>query len=123
MPIYKVIIAGSRSFVDNKDNYRLLCQVCDKMLAQKHPDIEIVSGGAPGADEMGEIYARQRYYDIKRILPDWEQFKKAAGPIRNYEMAAYSDALIAFWDGESRGTKSMIDAATEHGLKIKIVKV
>lgn len=51
---------------------------------------------------------------------DWNKHGRAAGPIRNEEMAQYADALIAFWDGKSRGTKSMISLATEYSLKIKI---
>lgn len=32
-----------------------------------------------------------------------------------------ADALVAFWDGKSRGTRNMIHEATKHGLKRRIV--
>ena len=53
---------------------------------------------------------------------DWERHGKAAGYIRNREMAQNADALVAFWDGESRGTKSMIDLAKEYDLAVRVLK-
>lgn len=113
----KVIVAGSRTF----NNYPLLARVLDHMLKNHAPNVEIVSGGCSGADLMGERYAREKGYPVKQFLPDWKLFNKAAGPVRNWEMADYGDALVAFWDGNSRGTKSMIEAAREHGKRVKIV--
>ena len=114
--MFKVIIAGGRNFHD----YELLCLKCDKALSQQL-EVEIVSGTAYGADKLGERYANERGYSIKRFFPNWEKHKKSAGFIRNEEMAIYADALIAFWDGESKGTKHMIDLAEKHGLKIKTI--
>jgi len=111
----RVIIAGGRSFKD----YKRLCDVCDYML-QNQTDIEIVSGTAMGADKLGERYAQERGYGIARFPAEWDRLGKAAGFIRNEEMAKYADALIAFWDGSSKGTGHMIDLAKKHGLKIKI---
>lgn len=113
----KVIIAGGRKF----DNYKLLVSKCDKALSVV-PHVEIVSGGAIGADNLGQIYAIEKGYDIKVFPADWLKYGKRAGPIRNEEMAKYADALIAFWDGESKGTKSMIDLAEKYRLKIKVIK-
>jgi len=111
----RVIIAGGRSFKD----YNRLCDVCDYML-QNQTDIEIVSGTAMGADKLGERYAQERGYKIARFPAEWDKHGRAAGFIRNEEMAKYSNALIAFWDGHSKGTGHMIDLAEKHGLKIKI---
>lgn len=111
----KVIIAGGRTFND----YNLLCKVCDKTLILQ-PDIEIVSGTANGADKLGEMYAKEKGYLIKQFHADWDKHGKSAGYKRNEEMAKYGDALIAFWDGKSKGTKHMIDLANEYNLKIKI---
>jgi len=112
---FKVIIAGGRHFKD----YSTLCKVCDHMLKNKSI-IEIVSGKAKGADTLGEQYAKERGYKIKEFPANWE-LGKAAGYIRNKDMAYYADALIAFWDKNSKGTKHMIDLAKEKNLKIKIV--
>ncbi len=115
----KVIIAGGREF----SNYQLLKLKCDQLLSQSDKtDIQIVSGGAKGADELGERYAREKRYIVKRFEANWEADGKAAGPIRNRKMAEYATHLIAFWNGSSRGTMSMINIATELGLKIRIVK-
>lgn len=110
----KVIIAGGRTFND----YEYLCKVCDHMLSQQ-TDIEIVSGTAGGADKLGERYAKERGYCIARFPADWS-IGKSAGYIRNKDMAMYGDALIAFWDNMSKGTKHMIDLAYEYDLKVKV---
>src|SRR5690242_7305650 len=97
----KVIIAGTRHFTD----YKLLKEYCDVILSNQS-DIEIVSGGARGADALGEQYAKENGYPIKQFLPDWDKYGRLAGPLRNEEMARYADALIAFWDNKSTGTKN-----------------
>ena len=111
----RVIIAGSRDF----DDYALLQDHADYMLSRQE-DIEIVSGGASGADALGERYAKERGYRLKIFPADWAKYGRIAGPIRNREMAAYADALLAYWDGRSRGTKNMIDEARANGLKVSI---
>ena len=113
--MFRVIIAGGRTFKD----YDRLCSVCDYML-QNQKEIEIVSGTAMGADKLGEKYAQERGYKIARFPAEWTTYQKAAGFIRNKKMAEYSDALIAFWDGHSKGTEHMINLAKQHNLKIKI---
>jgi len=111
----KVIIAGSRNFMD----YKTLCNVCDYML-QNQNEIEIVSGTAKGADELGERYAKDKGYGVKQFPADWDKYGKSAGYKRNEEMAKYADALIAFWDGHSKGTGHMIDLAKKHEIKVKV---
>jgi len=112
----KIIIAGGRNFT----NYKKLCKVCDNIL-QNQNNIEIVSGAYyKGADKLGEQYAKERGYKIIRFPANWNKYGKAAGPNRNQQMANYADALIAFWDGKSRGTLNMIDLAKSRNLKINI---
>jgi len=118
----KVIIAGGREFND----YELLSKKCDKVLKinnnlSSQKNIEIVSGTARGTDRLGERYAVERGYPIKRFPANWDKYGKSAGYRRNEEMAKYADVLIAFWDGESRGTKHMIDLAKKYNLKVGIV--
>jgi hypothetical protein len=114
----KVIIAGGRNF----ENYTLLKLKCNAILNEVKDEIQIVSGGAKGADKLGERYAREKGYICKIFEADWDKNGKAAGFIRNEEMAKYSDSLIAFWDGYSKGTKNMIDNAGKYKLKIRIIK-
>jgi hypothetical protein len=112
----RVIIAGGRTFQD----YNLLCRVCDYMLSETKSDITIVSGTANGADKLGEQYANDRGYQIDRYPAEWDKYGKSAGYIRNEKMAENADALIAFWDHKSKGTRHMINIAMSKSLKIKI---
>lgn len=113
----KVIIAGSRDFID----YAKLEEICDFLL-QNYDKVEIVSGGARGADKLGEAYAKSKGHSLSVMPADWEKYGRSAGYRRNETMAKYADCLIAFWDGESRGTKHMIDLARQHKLIVKICK-
>lgn len=113
----KVIIAGGRDFKD----YETLIDICDNKLQRYLPtELEIISGTCNGADLLGEAYANERGYSIKRFPADWNKYGNKAGYIRNKQMAEYADALIAFWDGKSKGTKMMIDLAEFKGLKVRV---
>ena len=116
---FKVIIAGSRGF----SNYKLLKDTCNNALREKKKthNVIIISGHAKGADALGEKYANDEGFDLEIFPADWKKFGKSAGFRRNEQMAEFADGLIAFWDGESHGTKHMIDIATEKGIKTKIV--
>lgn len=114
--MYKVIIAGGRDFND----YDKLKEFCNKVLTNQD-EITVVCGMARGSDMLGYRYANEKGYLIEEFPAEWDKYGKKAGYIRNQAMAdANSDALIAFWNGESRGTKHMIDIVKEKGLKIKI---
>ena len=117
---YRVIIVGGREFQD----YELVRQKCDYYLQNKlkSDTVIIVSGHATGADTLGERYARERGLECELHPADWNKHGKAAGPIRNAQMADVAQALIAFWDGHSRGTRNMIDTAKAKGLKVAIIK-
>lgn len=100
----KVIIAGSRTGFVARNVFEAI------EASPFHGKItEVVCGGASGVDTHGAYFARLRDIPIKYFIPDWDKYGKGAGMIRNKQMAYYADALIAVWDGESRGTKHMID--------------
>lgn len=115
----KIIIAGSRTF----NNYPLLEKNVDEYISDLNitDEIQIVSGGARGADKLGEKYAEECGYDLKVFPADWNKYGKRAGYLRNEQMAEYADYLIVFWDNQSRGTKHMIDLAIKHKLGVCIV--
>ena len=116
---YRVIIAGGRYFSD----YELLKEKCDEFLQGKtDEEIVIVSGHASGADSLGERYAQERGYQIETYPADWKKYGRAAGPVRNEQMANIANALIAFWDGKSKGTKSMIRLAKKKGLQVFVAQ-
>lgn len=108
----KTIIAGGRDFRD----YELLS---GRMQEIPWQITEVVSGKAKGADSLGELWATNSK-PIKQFPANWKKHGKAAGPIRNTEMAEYADALVAFWDGKSRGTRHMIETAAKKGLYVKV---
>lgn len=119
-PIYKIIIAGGRDFMD----YNLLKEKTNKILQEKKVThkIVIISGCARGADTLGLRYASENAFDVEEYPADWNKYGKKAGYVRNVEMAENADALIAFWDGKSKGTKHMIDIATERNLPIRVIR-
>lgn len=113
----KVIIAGGREFKD----YKKLKKYMDFILMNVDKDkLEIVSGGARGADLLGEKYAEEKGYPVKQFIPDWG-IGKQAGYLRNWDMAKYADALVAFHDGESKGTQHMINLAKKENLLVRVV--
>lgn len=112
----KTIIAGSRGITD----YFIIASAVEQSNFQI---TEVVSGAARGVDKLGEKYAVLNSIPIKQFIPDWNGLGKRAGFVRNAQMADYADALIAIWDGESRGTKHMIDDATKKGLKVYVYLV
>jgi len=121
-PSYKVIVAGSRA-ATSEGTYRLLCEKLDILLSQKQSThrIIIISGTASGADKLGERYAADRDHELRQYPADWDQYGKSAGYKRNVQMAENADALVALWDGKSRGTKHMLDIAKEHGLPSRTI--
>ena len=88
-------------------------------------DCVIVSGGCKGADISGEKFAEARGFEVVRFLPDWKTYGRSAGIRRNAEMINYISqsecpAVIAFWNGESRGTKFTVEQAKERGIPVYI---
>lgn len=112
----KVIIAGSRTISDPLD-IRLAVRASGFVIT------EVVSGSARGADRLGEYWAEENHVPVKSFLADWAKHGKAAGAIRNLAMAEYADALIAVWDGASKGTAHMIKSARAKGLRIFVQPV
>jgi len=84
---------------------------------------ELVSGTCAGVDQTAEALAALHGIPVKQFPPDWKTHGKAAGPIRNRQMAEYADALVAVWDGESRGTKNMIDEMKKLGKPVHVYVV
>jgi len=112
----KIIIAGGRDF----KNASLLATTMDTILRGVET-VTIVSGGARGADSLGEWYAGCHNIPVTIFKADWGKYGKSAGYRRNEEMAQNADALVAFWNGKSKGTKHMIDLAKKAGLTTTII--
>ncbi len=100
-------VVGSRGF----DNYELLKRWLDSLVGED--GCGIVSGGARGADSLGERYADEHEFEKHIILPNWMKYGRSAGFKRNVEIVGRSDIIVAFWDTRSAGTKHSIDTATQ----------
>jgi hypothetical protein len=109
----RTIIAGSRSITS-------LRIVAEAIKESGFKITQVVSGGARGVDSLGEEWAKIWNIPVVRFIPDWGKHGKRDGYLRNSDMANYADALIAIWDGKSRGTKHMIDLAKAKGIKVYI---
>jgi hypothetical protein len=110
----KCIIAGSRSLGTTPDGSQLTLNECpwmeDKFTECEWSDRinEIVSGEAKGVDKLGEQLAERLGLELTKFPANWS-LGKAAGHIRNADMAKYADMAIVYWDGHSRGSKNMIE--------------
>lgn len=112
----KTIIAGSR----NVPNVYYIAHAIE-LCRWEREITTVVSGAARGADKFGEQWAKERNIPIDPYpvtSSDWERLGKSAGYKRNEVMADNADALIAVWDGKSKGTKNMIDIAERKGLAV-----
>ena len=118
----RIVVAGCRDY----DNYEEAKEYIDKCISRIKNEYELVfvSGGCRGADKLGERYAREFGYKVEYYPAEWEKYGKSAGPKRNEQMAKIVDYVICFWDGKSKGTKSMIEYAEkyEKDLKIKYIE-
>ena len=115
--IRKVVIAGCRAY-DNYDEAKSYIDSCLSNI-RKENNIVIVSGCANGADAIGERYAKENGLKVEKYPADWKTYGRCAGPKRNKQMAKVSDYIICFWDGKSKGTKSMIEYAKQYGKPIR----
>lgn len=107
----KLIIAGGRDYTFKPDDIEALDQLHSNVKVT-----EVVSGTQRGADKEGEMWAVNNNLPIKRFPPDWNTYGRMAGPMRNYQMAEYADAVALFPGG--RGTQSMFNEAKRAGIKI-----
>jgi len=111
--IIKLAVVGSKSF----NNYSIM----EQTLAPLFPFV-LVSGGVKGADSLAERFAREN--DLETIIhfPEWKKYGRKAGYLRNTFIVRDCDKLIAFWDGESKGTKMTIDLAEKSGKPCSIIR-
>lgn len=105
----KIAIIGSRNLeVSNLEKYL------------PNNVTEIVSGGAKGIDACAKRFAVEKEIKLTEFLPEYEKYGRGAPLKRNLQIIDYSDLVIAFWDGTSRGTKYVIDNCKRIGKPIKI---
>lgn len=113
----KTIIAGSRNAEISMSRLLEIIELAGI------PITEVVSGNSGNVDKLGEQWAKGVKLPITQFNAAWQAYGSSAGPRRNRQMAEYADALIAIWDGKSRGTLNMIKEATKRALKVYVMQI
>lgn len=119
--VKRIVIGGCRTFTD----YDVFKEYLDGFflnLRQNH-QIVILSGHCRGVDAMAEKYAKENGFSLEIHPAEWEKYGRAAGPKRNEKMVLLADCVIAFWDGKSRGTKSLISFAEDRQKPMQIKNI
>jgi hypothetical protein len=106
-------VVGSRSF----DDYETLKATLSKRSIDK-----IVSGGAIGADSLAARYAKENGIELIEFLPDWKKYGKTAGFLRNKQIIDAATHVIAFWDGNSRGTQHSMNLAKLFKKPLEVIR-
>lgn len=119
--IKRIVVVGCRNY-NNYNEAKEYIDFCISEIRKKHTLI-FVSGGCSGADLMGERYAAENGFKVERYPAEWEKYGKAAGPMRNEQMAHVADYVICFWDSKSKGTKLMVGYAKKYGKPIKVKQI
>lgn len=116
---FKLIVAGGRDFDDFPKLCDSLIDLADGIYHAR--EVSIVSGMARGADALGVKFARMNNVKLHEFPADWDKGRHA-GFLRNSDMADFADGLLAFWDGQSRGTAHMIKSMELHNKPVHIVR-
>ena len=121
---FRCLIVGSRSFTD----YDLLSQKAKALLISYWPNVEIVSGGAKGADALAKRFAFENSLEYTEFPADWDAYGKSAGYIRNTQMHEYISqaehrGVIAFWDGKSKGPSHNFELAEKYSNQLKVFTI
>ncbi len=112
----KVIIAGSRTLPESS------AIVAEAVESSGFHVSEVVCGMAAGTDRAGLLWAKANGLPVAEFHANWQKYGSSAGPIRNHAMAVHADALLAIWDGRSRGTRNMIETATQMELPVVVFR-
>jgi hypothetical protein len=109
-----IVVCGSRAWADERKIRKVLSQF-------KRP-AQIIHGGATGADRIAGSVARSLGFAVTEMQADWDKWGRIAGYKRNCEMLALEpEVVIAFWDGQSRGTKHTIREAKVRDIPVLVV--
>lgn len=110
----KALVTGDRNWKDKS--------LIRDVLASLPPGSTVIQGGARGADSLAYSAARELNLKIETYAANWENYGRAAGPIRNRQMLdeAEPDVVLAFHDdiGTSKGTANMVRQALKRGIKV-----
>lgn len=116
----KVIVAGGRDFTDAALMHSEMVKLCKA--GHVESDATLVCGMARGADITAFHLWGDYQNPVMQMPADWDTYGKRAGYLRNREMAEVADVLVAFWDGQSRGTKHMIETMQRLGKPVYVIR-
>jgi hypothetical protein len=121
-----LLIAGSRHLCPSVEQIDSALQRWEKICNDAGifwwtPITHVISGTARGVDAHGEQWARARGLPVIRMPANWDRYGKAAGMVRNREMARIAALGLIFWDNQSAGTRNMIDLLHEYKRNCHIV--
>lgn len=108
----RIAIVGSRDYPDRR--------AVEAFVAQLPADTIVISGGAPGVDTWADDAAHRRGLITVVFRADWDAHGRSAGFRRNVLIVDEADEVVAFWDGESRGTAHTIGIAHKHGKPVHV---
>lgn len=111
----RVAVVGSRDFPQLDQVWQFILK-----LAARDPETIIISGGARGVDTVAAVAARFAGLAVEEVLPDWDRHGSLAGLARNSQIVERADAVAAFWDGVSRGTKDTLDKTRAANKKLLV---
>ena len=112
-----ILVCGSRTWTSADQTLRLA-----RRLAELRPT-QIIAGGAVGADQIAENWAKRNSIPVLVCTPNWNKFGRSAGIKRNNQMLDMKpDLVLACWDGQSKGTKHTIDEAERRGIRVEVLR-
>lgn len=113
----KVLVTGSRKYSDKENVFSVL----DALHFEEGISL-VIHGAATGADHFAHLWAKENNILDAPHPADWDQYGRAAGPIRNRQMLIEEepDLVVAFPGGA--GTKNMIDQALKRNFKVQLIE-
>lgn len=114
----RVLVCGGRDFSDRDYAFSVLDGYYD---LYGRAICALIHGDAPGADQIGDAWARRHDIPVLRYPALWKIHGRAAGPIRNQQMLdeGYPDVVFAFPGG--RGTADMVRRARAQNVEVVLL--
>lgn len=122
----RILVCGSRGWANHATTY---ARIREALLGKLPPSVfeqhVIIHGNAPCVDQLAGAVARGLGYLVEVYPADWNKFGRGAGFKRNQQMLTEGkpNLVLAFWDGQSRGTKHMIDLALKAGIPVEVIQL
>ena len=117
----KIVVGGCRNFHDQEVVFRCLSDFLKEY--PEEGEFIFLSGHCAGVDQLAEQFAVQNNHPCILFPAEWSKYGRAAGPIRNQKMVDEANYVLAFWDGSSRGTASLIRYAQQCGKPVRIIPI